>query len=437
MDSSTGPSTLDPRPSASTPHTCTNPFNTPADGNRRIDGRLGDLRRGYSDEDVIPGRTGFHSRRTTDETLRDGETWMDFLRQSSSSAHNPEERAQIATRRAAIMAADRKRRLTGQQEEQSRRRSSSSQSFGQTSRDRMWQSLSQSTSLHPLAGPLTGSDTRSGSRITDRPLPPRPLRRPSQSRLAPEIRLPRWQPDAEVGRCPICNTTFSFWYRKHHCRKCGRVVCASCSPHRITIPRQFIVHSPSECGQDAYGTAIIDLTSGNEDDAARPSSSSVTGRRRSQEIRLDPALGGGQEVRLCNPCVPDPNPLPHVTFTPPHRYIFNSFPAPETIARATQHPQQQPGSTSDVQRNPSPPSRTGYGRQYFHSSHAPDSAANHERHSNSSPFVGASATSRRQNGAFRPPGSHPPPNYASLYGSVPNPSVHEVLLKNFLLLTKA
>ncbi|EHA25918.1 hypothetical protein ASPNIDRAFT_143971, partial [Aspergillus niger ATCC 1015] len=50
-----------------------------------------------------------------------------------------------------------------------------------------------------------------------------------------------WQPDAEVTKCPICGTTFSFWYRKHHCRKCGRVVCASCSPHRITIPRQFIV----------------------------------------------------------------------------------------------------------------------------------------------------------------------------------------------------
>lgn len=30
--------------------------------------------------------------------------------------------------------------------------------------------------------------------------------------------LPRWQPDAEVTYCPICNAQFSFFVRKHHCR---------------------------------------------------------------------------------------------------------------------------------------------------------------------------------------------------------------------------
>ncbi|KAE8148075.1 FYVE zinc finger-domain-containing protein [Aspergillus avenaceus] len=111
---------------------------------------------------------------------------------------------------------------------------------------------------------------------------------------------PRWQPDSEVTSCPICGTDFSFWYRKHHCRKCGRVVCASCSPHRITIPRQFIVHPP---------------------DASRPRASTLIPPRVTPMINLaesspqsptalNPALGGGEEVRLCNPCVPDPNPDP-------------------------------------------------------------------------------------------------------------------------------
>lgn len=435
MDLPSGGSALDPRSTASTPHPRTNPFGTPADGNRRIDARLGDLRRGYSDEEVHSRVIGAHNRRTADDALRDGETWIDFLRQSSNTTHDPEERVQIATRRAAIMAADRKRRFTGQQEEQARRRSSSSQSFGQTANDRMWQSMSQSTNNHPLAGPSTSSDSRPGPRITDRPLPPRPLRTSSQTRRPADIKLPRWQPDAEVGRCPICNAAFNFWYRKHHCRKCGRVVCASCSPHRITIPRQFIVHSPTEYGQDhnlrgdTDGSAIIDLTSDNDDNAARPSSSSsITSRRQSQDIRLDPALGGGQEVRLCNPCVPDPNPLPHGAFTPPTRYAFNSFPAPEIITRATQHSQQQPHLSSDPQQKPSLPSRTGFGRPYYRPSHASDSIANHERHSTSSAFVGASATSRRQSQPFRPPGVPPPPNYTSIYGSVPNPSIHEVIL---------
>ena len=43
-------------------------------------------------------------------------------------------------------------------------------------------------------------------------------------------------------------------------RKCGRVVCASCSPHRITIPAAFVVRPP-----DAPSPVpIIDLTSSPE-----------------------------------------------------------------------------------------------------------------------------------------------------------------------------
>lgn len=33
-----------------------------------------------------------------------------------------------------------------------------------------------------------------------------------------EFVLPRWQPDAEVTYCPICQTQFSIFVRKHHCR---------------------------------------------------------------------------------------------------------------------------------------------------------------------------------------------------------------------------
>jgi hypothetical protein len=91
--------------------------------------------------------------------------------------------------------------------------------------------------------------------------------------------LPVWQPDAEVTHCFVCSNQFSFFYRKHHCRRCGRVVCANCSPHRITLPRQFIVQPPTLRElQDEEGSAT------NQD-----------------------GLGGGEEVRVCNPCVPDPN----------------------------------------------------------------------------------------------------------------------------------
>ncbi|KAJ5032427.1 uncharacterized protein L3040_009032 [Drepanopeziza brunnea f. sp. 'multigermtubi'] len=107
-----------------------------------------------------------------------------------------------------------------------------------------------------------------------------------------QVLVPRWQPDAEVTLCPICRTQFSFFVRKHHCRKCGRVVCGSCSPHRITIPHQFIVQPPSEATSPTkYPRPALD--------AGRVGSFTAVEN-----------LGGGERVRLCNPCVPDPNVAP-------------------------------------------------------------------------------------------------------------------------------
>ncbi|KAF3762366.1 FYVE-domain-containing protein [Cryphonectria parasitica EP155] len=115
--------------------------------------------------------------------------------------------------------------------------------------------------------------------------------RPSVSRRPSDIVLPRWQPDVEVTFCPICRTQFSFLVRKHHCRKCGRVVCSSCSPHRITIPYQYIVVPPGapRPGLQRYPSSLISGEGGYADFSS---------------------LGGGERVRLCNPCVPDPNTNP-------------------------------------------------------------------------------------------------------------------------------
>lgn len=73
-------------------------------------------------------------------------------------------------------------------------------------------------------------------------------------------------------------------------RKCGRVVCASCSPHRITIPYQYIVQPPGQ--PQRYSGVFL----GGEGSLVDFNS-----------------VGGGERVRLCNPCVPDPN------ITPPNQ----------------------------------------------------------------------------------------------------------------------
>ncbi|KAI5851542.1 FYVE zinc finger-domain-containing protein [Morchella snyderi] len=90
--------------------------------------------------------------------------------------------------------------------------------------------------------PISNAYRPPASSITRRPRPPPPPRQTS------DIVLPPWQPDSSASNCPICSCGFTFFNRRHHCRKCGRVVCQGCSPHRITIPKAFVVQPPQSAG---------------------------------------------------------------------------------------------------------------------------------------------------------------------------------------------
>lgn len=49
---------------------------------------------------------------------------------------------------------------------------------------------------------------------------------PDQKRLA-EQRVVDWEDDSSVTKCPFCQQEFTnYSFRRHHCRLCGRVVCA-------------------------------------------------------------------------------------------------------------------------------------------------------------------------------------------------------------------
>jgi hypothetical protein len=236
------------------------------------------------------------------------ETWVHFLRNPSAGADPDTQgpatsgthpRPLHSSAEAAVreppnyqeqydkIMADRKRRLAEPNSPARREAPGPSQHAGSSGTAQQSAGVSAASAID-----LTGSTSPSS-----RPLPPRRYSRPpvppppphTLGRRQSEVVLPRWQPDSEVNSCPVCKTQFTFFYRKHHCRKCGRVVCAQCSPHRITIPRQFIVHPP------ALPSAIIDLTGEREED-----SSPVSPRQ----------MWGGEEVRVCNPCVPDPNMSP-------------------------------------------------------------------------------------------------------------------------------
>lgn len=168
--------------------------------------------------------------------------------------------------------------------------------------------LTSSSSLRDITSSLSRQHSRSLSTVL-----------PRDRQDFTDFAIPRWQPDSEVTHCPICNIQFSFWYRKHHCRKCGRVVCAACSPHRITIPRQYIVRPPELLDQPVTQTPSS-RHSRNYSRGIDPVASEVRVNTstvitpRTGHSHLNPALGGGEEVRLCNPCVPDPNPDPPLNY---------------------------------------------------------------------------------------------------------------------------
>jgi len=46
---------------------------------------------------------------------------------------------------------------------------------------------------------------------------------------------PVWIPDDEVVSCMLCFAPFTFTKRRHHCRSCGKVICAECSRKKLLL----------------------------------------------------------------------------------------------------------------------------------------------------------------------------------------------------------
>ncbi|KAJ1023485.1 hypothetical protein NDA16_003102 [Ustilago loliicola] len=62
---------------------------------------------------------------------------------------------------------------------------------------------------------------------------------------------PQWERDEEARDCRGCGRHFTFFLRKHHCRRCGRIFCDSCSSKRAQLRLSDIVVDPSLPGMAA------------------------------------------------------------------------------------------------------------------------------------------------------------------------------------------
>ncbi|BGP44970.1 hypothetical protein JCM10450v2_000785 [Rhodotorula kratochvilovae] len=57
---------------------------------------------------------------------------------------------------------------------------------------------------------------------------------------------PQWEPDEATSACRRCAKRFSLFNRKHHCRRCGLVVCAACSPHSDALDPYTVALEPGD-----------------------------------------------------------------------------------------------------------------------------------------------------------------------------------------------
>lgn len=69
--------------------------------------------------------------------------------------------------------------------------------------------------------------------------------RTSHSSLQQTSLIPVWEDDSDARECRGCSRKFTFFNRKHHCRRCGRIFCADCSSHRAHLAADELVIDPA------------------------------------------------------------------------------------------------------------------------------------------------------------------------------------------------
>ncbi|KAK7205594.1 hypothetical protein BZA70DRAFT_289514 [Myxozyma melibiosi] len=151
-----------------------------------------------------------------------------------------------------------------------------------------------SSASHPsLVSPSSSASSTASSSSTSSIInsPPKPLYRPAVLRYGTSLKvndvdwsqqlfwgtLPpvtgppsraHWVPDDSVSSCKQCPKAFTFWERRHHCRRCGQIFCAAHSSHILRLDQKNDFHPSGtlsrtcdSCANDFNRTVIEALNS--------------------------------------------------------------------------------------------------------------------------------------------------------------------------------
>ena len=60
---------------------------------------------------------------------------------------------------------------------------------------------------------------------------------------------PRWVPDTACDACMYCGRRFAVLFRRHHCRKCGALLCGVCTGYKLDLPELLFTKPVRVCVQ--------------------------------------------------------------------------------------------------------------------------------------------------------------------------------------------
>nr|XP_031309771.1 zinc finger FYVE domain-containing protein 26 isoform X1 [Camelus dromedarius]XP_031309772.1 zinc finger FYVE domain-containing protein 26 isoform X1 [Camelus dromedarius] len=82
----------------------------------------------------------------------------------------------------------------------------------------------------------------------------------------------QWVPDESESICMVCcRERFTMFNRRHHCRRCGRLVCSSCSTEKMVV--EGCRENPTRVCDQCYSYFNKDVPEGNPEQPEAPDSS--------------------------------------------------------------------------------------------------------------------------------------------------------------------
>eukprot|EP00635_Sarcinochrysidales_sp_CCMP3193_P015079 CAMPEP_0118911974 /NCGR_PEP_ID=MMETSP1166-20130328/13436_1 /TAXON_ID=1104430 /ORGANISM="Chrysoreinhardia sp, Strain CCMP3193" /LENGTH=139 /DNA_ID=CAMNT_0006851489 /DNA_START=82 /DNA_END=498 /DNA_ORIENTATION=+ len=132
--------------------------------------------------------------------------------------------------------------------------------------------------------------------------------------LGSVLSAPKWMDDNESSVCLLCSKEFSFTNRRHHCRTCYRLTCASCSTRsatfegkkkeRISGTRSFLIASRQILQGGRLPTGLVEGQSSDAPPSALGGSSSGLGSSTALggSSSLNSSSEGVVKERVCDDC---------------------------------------------------------------------------------------------------------------------------------------